>query len=53
MQEDASYGGGDYAEATRTLAASEKLTLIDNTRLTAAKWITLRIKTSTLCICLI
>ncbi len=38
MQEDASYGGGDYAEATRTLAASEKLTLIDNTRLTAAKW---------------
>lgn len=38
MQEDASYGGGDYAEATRTLAANENLTLIDNTRLTAAKW---------------
>ncbi len=42
MQEDASYGGGDYAEATRSLAASEGLSLIDNTRLTAAKW-----KTST------
>ena len=38
MQEDASYGGGDYAEATRSLAASEGLALIDNTRLTAAKW---------------
>ncbi len=38
MQEDNTFGGGDYAGATRSLAEELNLTLIDNTRLTAAKW---------------
>lgn len=38
MQEDSSFGGGDYAQATRDLATSCEIGLIDNTRLTATKW---------------
>ena len=38
MTEDATFGGGDYAQAARDLAEELGLTLIDNTRLTAAKW---------------
>lgn len=38
MTEDSTFGGGDYAQATRDLAEELGLTLIDNTRLTAAKW---------------
>ncbi len=38
MVEDSTFGGGDYAQAARDLAEELGLTLIDNTRLTAAKW---------------
>lgn len=38
MTDDATFGGGDYAQAARDLAEELRLTLIDNTRLTAAKW---------------
>lgn len=34
MQESADYGGGDYAQSTRDLAAQYNLTLIDNTTMT-------------------
>ncbi|MCM1557211.1 MAG: InlB B-repeat-containing protein [Anaeroplasma bactoclasticum] len=38
MQEDTTFGGGDYAQAVRDLADELGLTLIDNTNLTASKW---------------